>query len=126
MYSSLDSNGRMAIALVVTTFLSWLGEVVHNAIELPNLTILSLETSLPGLLAALLLLNYLLIDNGKTSAYLLFGWGVLNLTGGVLSLLPLNLPTYTPTQTPTHYAAHLLYALAQIPLMITSLKLAKR
>src|SRR5437667_1527088 len=52
-YSCLDQTGRITVLLALATLFSWLGEAIHNAVELPGLTILSLETSIPGIVAAL-------------------------------------------------------------------------
>jgi len=59
VYSTLALNGRFAVAIAIATVLSWLGEVVHNALELPGLTVLSPEASIPGAIAAFLLSVYL-------------------------------------------------------------------
>ncbi len=107
--------------------MSWLGEVVHNAIELPSLTILSPENSIPGLVAALLLGAYLFLPGQRVAIFLLFGWGLLNMIGGgIISVLPLSIFPYAPAQTLTHYLAHALYTVAEVPLVVTSWKHAKR
>src|SRR5437867_739313 len=89
MYSSMNRTGRITFMLALATMLSWLGEAVHNAIELPGLTILSIENSIPGIVAALLFGAYLLSPFKRASVGLLLGWGLLNLVGGgIISVLP--------------------------------------
>lgn len=51
----------------------------------------------------------------------LFGRALLNLIGGgILSVLPLGLVTFTPEQSPGHFGAHVVYAVAQIPLILVA------
>jgi hypothetical protein len=48
-----------------------------------------------------------------------FGWGVLNLViGGIVTVLPLAILPFVPEQSVTHYAAHVVYALGQFPLVV--------
>ncbi len=44
-------------------------------------------------------------------------WTGLNLVGGALTVLPLPLLPFVPEQTVEHYAAHAIYAIAQVPLL---------
>jgi len=48
----------------------------------------------------------------------------MNLVGGALSVLPLPVLPFEPEQTLRHYSFHLLYAAAQIPLLVLSCRLA--
>src|SRR5947209_11580398 len=106
MYSSMSRTGRITVMLALATMLSWFGEAVHNAVELPGLTILSLENSIPGIVAALLFGAYLLSPFKRASVGLLLGSGLLNLVGGgIISVLPLNFLPFAPAHTLTHYLA---------------------
>ena len=126
MYSSMNLTGRITVMLALATMLSWLGEAVHNAVELPGLTILSLENSIPGIVAALLFGAYLLSPFKRASVGLLLGWGLLNLVGGgIISVLPLNFLPFAPAQTLTHYLAHLFYSAAEIPLILITARLLR-
>src|SRR2546427_12657284 len=126
MYSSMNRTGRITVMLALATMLSWLGEAVHNAVELPGLTILSLENSIPGVVAALLFGVYLLSPFKRASVGLLLGWGLLNLVGGgIISVLPLNFLPFSPAQTLTHYLAHLFYSAAEIPLILITARLLR-
>ena len=102
---------------------SWLGEVVHNAIELPQLTVLSAENSLPGLLSLVLFLGWWLFPTKRAFAICLLAWALLHLTvGGILTVLPLPILPFYPEQTSGHYAAHLVYSLAQIPIILLMIR----
>lgn len=104
-----------AAALVA---LSWFGEVLHNAIELPQLTLLSPENLFPGLVSVLLFLVWWRAPAKRAPAALLFTWGAIHLVfGAILSVLPLPVLPFVPEQTTRHYLAHLLYGLAQLPLL---------
>src|SRR5262245_19196215 len=86
----LIQQSRLAVVLTGATVISWLGEVIHNAIEFPHMSVLSPENSLPGLIAAVLLTACTISRFSRLSLGLLFGWGALNLVGGVITVLPLG------------------------------------
>ena len=53
----------------------------------------------------------------------LLGWAVLNLLGGgIASGLPLPFLPFAPDQSLGHYAAHVLYTVAEIPLIIVAVR----
>jgi hypothetical protein len=69
---------------------------------------------------------YLLLAAGwlspgrRVAAWLLLGWGWLHaIGGGLLSVLPLPWWPYQPEQSLRHYAVHALYAVLQVPLLVT-------
>ena len=100
---------------------------MHNAVELPGLTILSLETSIPGILAVFLFGVYLFSPSTRVSLGLLLGWGLLNLVGGgIISVLPLNFLPFAPPQTVTHYLMHVFYSVAEIPLILITVRLLRQ
>ena len=110
-------NRRFAL-LVSFTLLMWLGLYVHNTADLPALTLISPENSIPALVSAILVVAWWFLPWKRAAAVALLGWGLLHLIGGgLLSVLPLAIWPYVPAQTPTHYAMHLLYGLAQLPLI---------
>ena len=126
MYSTLALNGRFAVAITIATALSWLGEVIHNALELPGLTVLSPEASIPGVIAALLLAAYLFSPYPRVALWLLFFWGLLGLIGGgILSVLPLGIFPFAPA-TLQHYLSHVFYGAAELPLVLISITQLKR
>jgi hypothetical protein len=106
-------------SLIVLMAHSWLGEYVHNVADLPQLTLLSPENSIPALSAILLVLAWYLLPFKGVVNILLLIWTLLHLVGGaILSVLPLRFLPFVPAQTIFHYVMHLVYGLAQIPLLI--------
>ena len=96
-------NRRFAL-LVSLTLLAWLGLFVHNTADLPTLTLLSPENSVPALVSAILVIAWWLLPWKRGAAIALLGWGLLHLIGGgILSVLPLAIWPYEPAQTPAHY-----------------------
>ena len=110
-------NRRFAL-LASLTLLAWLGLFVHNSVDLPALTLVSPENSVPALESTILVIAGWLLPWKRAAAVALLGWGLLHLIGGgILSVLPIAIWPYEPAQTPAHYATHLLYGLAQLPLI---------
>ena len=69
----------------------------------------------------LLGIAYALRPDSKAIAAGALGWGVLNLViGGIVTVLPLPILPFAPEQSLSHYAAHVVYALGQVPLVILS------
>ena len=104
---------RMAGAVAV----AWLGMYVHNVADLPNLTALSPENVIPGLVWVLLLGLWWAMPSRTAPTQFLSAWGLLNLVGGLVTVLPLPLLPFKPEQSVRHYAFHVLYALTQLPLL---------
>jgi len=113
MHSSLSTQ-RSAL-LVLLTFVGWFGMYLHNR-DLPGLTLMSPENSLPALVSATLVLGWRVLPWKRTMLGLLLGWSLLHLVGGgLLSVLPLPIWPFTPIP---HYEMHLLYGLAQLPIIL--------
>lgn len=113
------SAGLMFMFLAI----SWLGEYTHNLFELPNLTLLSPENSLPALVSLALLAAWWLTRFSRAVTLLILAWGMLHLIGGaVLSVIPFPFVPFYPEQTLDHYAAHVGYALAQLPVIILAIR----
>lgn len=92
------------------------GQVVHNLAEFPPAILTAPETLVP--VAVSVLLGVALFRwPGTTSSLLTAGWAVLVIVGGGASVLPLGVLPFTPAQTAGHYAAHVVYAVAQVPLL---------
>ena len=100
-----------------TVGLAWFGMYVHNIADLPNLTLSSFENVLPGLVWLLLFGLWWAVPNRSWPAKLLLAWGLLNLVGGFATVLPLPVLPFKPEQSLRHYSFHVLYALAQLPLL---------
>lgn len=112
--TSLD---RRFSLVAMSAALAWLGMFIHNMVDLPSLTPLSPENTIPALITVLLLIGLLLLPAKRAMLALLLGWGVLHLVGGALSVLPLSFLPFEPAQTVLHYTMHSVYALAQLPLI---------
>jgi hypothetical protein len=105
------------------TLLSWFGEFVHNRADLPLLSLLSPENTIPAMITGLLFLAWWLLPLKRTTHVTLLSWAWLNLIGGgILSVLPFPFWPYHPAQTVFHYAMHVLYGLAQLPLIVTLMR----
>jgi len=109
-------------SVVAAAVIAWLGLLVHNVADLPGQTLLSPETLWPSLVTAALLALY---ASGRVhlAGLGLFGWALLNLVGGTLSVLPLPVLPFEPEQTLRHFSFHLLYAATQVPLLVRSYQL---
>ena len=114
-----DTQSRQRLGrLAAATAIAWLGFYIHNVAELPGQTLLSPETLLPTLITVALFLACWLFPTSGVALWLLFGWATLNLVGGAMSVLPLPLLPFYPEQSVRHYAFHVVYAVAQVPLII--------
>lgn len=115
-------NSPTLSAVGATLALSWVGLYLHNQADLPHLTLLSPENSIPAIVALGLYLAYSRRPAEAVLRWLLLGWGVLHLVGGAISVLPLDFLPFDPAQTTFHYTMHLVYAVAQIPLIVLMLR----
>lgn len=125
MISSLTTHagGRPVGFMFAFAVLSWLGEFVHNLYELPNLTPLSPENSIPAVISLALFAMWWLMPSNRVASVLFLAWGLLHLIGGgILSVMPFGFLPFYPRQTLDHYAAHVEYGLAQIPLILLAIK----
>lgn len=108
------------------TLLSWLGEAIHNRADLPQLSLLSPEYTIPALISLVLLLGLWLSPWRKVMRLALLSWAWINLLGGgILSVLPLPFLPFSPEQTVFHYSMHVVYVVTQIPLIVVLLQLGK-
>jgi hypothetical protein len=97
--------------------LSWLGIYVHNRFELPQLLLWSPENSIPALISALLFLAWWQMSSKSAPTIALLGWGIVQLAGAILTVIPFDFLPFYPPQTLQHYLVHMLFALAQLPLV---------
>lgn len=109
-------------SVVAAAVIAWLGLLVHNVADLPDQTLLSPETLWPSLVTAALIALYA-TGRVRLAGIGLFGWALLNLVGGTLSVLPLPVLPFEPEQTLRHYTFHLVYAATQVPLLMMSYQL---
>lgn len=118
--ASASATLRRPVGLMLLfTLLSWLGEYVHNLFELPHLTILSPENSIPALISLALFTVWWRAPARQAAGLLLLIWGLLHLVGGgIISVIPFGFLPFYPDQTLDHYAAHAVYGVAQLPLIV--------
>jgi len=103
--------------LFVAAAIAWLGMLAHNVLSLP-ISPLSVENVGPLLVWAALLTRFVLSHGASAARLGLLLWASANLVlGGIVSVLPVTILPWTPEQTVSHYAAHAIYALAQVPLL---------
>jgi hypothetical protein len=104
-------------AIAIALGVSWLGLWAHEVYRVPDRAGLTSDASLPmlGVFVGLLVLG-----RGLPRPFTLAGaraLGTLHLLGALLTVLPLGVLPFVPEQTPVHYAAHVVYAVAQVPLL---------
>jgi hypothetical protein len=108
--------------LAVFTILSWIGGYIHNRIELPQLTLLSPENSVPAVISFALFLMWWQSRSKKRSRLIFLTWILLQLIGGIVSVLPFGFLPFYPPQTVEHYATHIGLVVTQLPLLIALLR----
>jgi hypothetical protein len=105
------------------TLLAWLGEFVHNLLELPQLTVLSPENNLPALVFLILFVAWWYLPTQRITAILMIIWALLHLVGGaIISVIPFSFLPFYPEQSLQHYLTHIFYGVAQLPLIIVLLQ----
>jgi hypothetical protein len=112
-----NNHGRRIAAFAI---LSWLGAFIHNMADLPGLTLLSPENSIPALITLVLFLAWWQLPNKRLPTLVLLAWAFFPqfLGGSILSVIPFSFWPWNPPQTLFHYAMHVVYATAQLPLII--------
>lgn len=116
--TNTKTDSRTLFAFSFLIFLSWLGMMLHNAQELPQLTLLSPEELYPTLIYVALMLAYIRLPRKRVTLQLILGWALLHLfVGGILTVIPFPFLPFYPEQTPQHYLAHVVYSVAQLPLI---------
>jgi hypothetical protein len=120
-------SSRPIAWITAFTVLSWLGEYVHNRYELPQLTLLSPENSIPALISALLFLAWWQMPSRRVTGIALLAWAFVHLIGGaIVSVIPFSFLPFYPEQSLSHYLTHILYGLAQVPLIIAMIWQVKK
>ncbi len=111
--------GRRAGTMPVLAFLSWVGMIVHNRVELPGLSYSRPEYVIPSLVSLGLLVAWW-TDMGRRRLWLwmLLGWaGMHFLVGAIPSVVPIPIWPFVPEQSLRHFASHVIYGLLQMPLI---------
>ncbi len=104
--------------IMAATSLAWLGFYIHNIADLPGQSLFSPETGLPTLVTLVLFLAWWRFPSRRGTMWLLLGWGLLNLMGGGLSVIPFPFLPFYPEQSLQHYFFHGVYGAAQLPLIV--------
>lgn len=92
------------------------GHVVHNLAEFPPAVLLGPETLVPVGITALL--AWAMVRRPRRGVFLAAAvWAAVVVVVGGTTVLPLPVWPFDPPQTLGHYAAHLVYAAAQLPLL---------
>ena len=108
-------------AVVLGSAIGAAGMVVHNVLEFGPGFLGSAETLIPLVIFVLLALLAWTMPANNLVHVGLFAWALLNLVGGgILSVLPLGLFPFEPGQSLGHYGAHVIYAVAQLPLVVVA------
>jgi hypothetical protein len=105
------------------TLIAVAGMAIHNAVEFGPGFLLDPQTLIPVAIFAALGWACRGSRARTPMLMLLVAWAVLNLVvGGILSVLPLPIFPFAPEQSLRHLAAHVVYTLAEIPLVVVSVR----
>jgi hypothetical protein len=116
-----------AAVVVVASVIAAAGMVAHNVFEFGPAFVLNPETLIPLAIFGLFVVLALAMPANVIVHVLLLAWAVLNLVGGgILSVLPLGLFPFQPEQSLGHYAIHVIYAVAQLPLIVVAGRALRR
>lgn len=123
---SRDQSRGVVLGLGVATLISLVGFLLHNIREFGIAGLLALDTAaIPVVVIQLgLFIIWWRVPSLRTPALVaLLVFAVLHLIGGaILSVLPLEVLPFSPEQSLTHYFSHILYGVAQLPLIYVTTK----
>jgi hypothetical protein len=106
--------------------LAILGSLTHNAMEFGVGSVLaSRNGELPFALMwlAVFALWWLVPGARRPAMWAIVALALLNLIGGaVITVIPFGFLPFEPEQSFTHYLAHVIYGLAQIPIVVLGLR----
>ena len=119
----LPSAAAFALASVIAAA----GMVAHNVLEFGPAFLLRPETVIPLAIFGLFALLAWARPANAIVHVLLLAWAMLNLVGGgILSVLPVGLFPFQPEQSLRHYTIHVIYGVAQIPLVVLAARALSR
>ncbi len=117
-----DRLGPSVAVIAFASVIAATGMMAHNVFEFGPAFLASPETLIPVAIFGLLALLAGARPDSIVVLVVLLAWALLNLVGGgILSVLLLGLFPFTPEQSLGHYGAHVVYAVAQIPLVLVAL-----
>lgn len=108
-----------APAIYAASALAAGGMLAHDILEFGPAFLVDPQTLIPLAIFAVLAVLAARESAALPAWIALFAWGALNLVGGgILSVLPLGLLPFRPEQSLGHYGAHVVYSLAEAPLVL--------
>ena len=123
----IDHRIPSAAAVVSTSSIAAAGMLAHNVLEFGPAFLLRPETVIPLAIFGLFALLAWARPANAIVHVLLLAWALLNLVGGgILSVLPLGLFPFQPEQSLGHYAIHVIYGVAQLPLVVVAARALSR
>lgn len=115
------SESRRTLLVGAAIAIAILGSLAHNAIEFGIGSVLASqngELPLTFLWIAGFLAWWRMPKARLPAAWFLIGLAALNLIGGaIITVLPLGVLPFEPEQSLTHYLAHVIYGIAQLPII---------
>lgn len=122
-----DHRLPSAAVVVLASVIAAAGMMAHNVFEFGPAFLLYPQTLIPLAIFGLFALLAWGRPANAVVYVLLLAWAVLNLVGGgILSVLPLGLFPFEPEQSLGHYGAHVIYAVAQLPLVVVAARALSR
>lgn len=119
-------SSQQAEKVVIAVLLSMLGAVFHNGREFGLAGLLALETATVPIILIELTLFLMWWKAPGVRNVAMAGLGLLaalHLVGGaIISVMPLQALPFEPEQSFSHYFSHVVYGLAQLPLIWYSVK----
>ncbi|MEX1171342.1 MAG: hypothetical protein WEG56_01900 [Chloroflexota bacterium] len=117
----IDRSPPSAPAVLTTSAIAAGGMLAHNVMEFGPPFLVDPQTLIPLAIFAILAILAARVTAGRATWIALLAWSVLNLlAGGILSVLPLGLFPFQPDQSLGHYGAHVVYAVAEVPLVVVA------
>lgn len=109
-------DARHPRIVVAALMVSGVGHVIHNLAEFPVAILLGWETLFPIAITVLLAISWYRLP-GRAVYATMTAWAGIVLVFGGGSVIPFGFLPFVPEQSGSHYAAHLIYAVAQLPLL---------
>lgn len=107
--------------MIMCTVVSCFGLWVHELYRVPSLLGLTPDGSIFMFVIAGGLAYWWHRTRGAGAAAALLAYAAISLAGGALTAFPLSWLPFKPDQTLSHYAVHIVYAVAQLPLIFVAL-----
>jgi hypothetical protein len=108
-------------AVIATSAIAAGGMLAHDVYEFGLGFVFDPQTLIPLGIFVVLAVLAARETAGRAIWIALFSWAVLNLVGGgILSVLPLGLFPFQPEQSLAHYGIHVVYTLAEVPLVLVA------